>query len=158
MAHVRTQLRNAVIEHLEGVFGESFVGDITRVMRGFQRRNLPFVIVDVAETPSFVDDNPPGHRVVDRAMTVTIRVAVAEDDENCLAVFDQSGLRIETALFDGSIFDPTIGPVSQWQFVGTGELHPIKIEDGTLIATPFTFTGTITTTDRDPETNSYRSI
>ncbi|CAN7330356.1 hypothetical protein [Neorhizobium tomejilense] len=153
MAHVRKQMRDAVIARLKSEFGDEFVGDAVRLMRSFTKSDLPFVAVVVSDTVAPTDNNPPGCRVDNRGFIIAIRACVHEDDEDALDVLDVIGTRIETSLVDGSVLG--VGRLLNWRLGGTVGPEPQPVSDGTLIASTTTFTAGMFTLDADPETNLH---
>lgn len=151
MAHVRKQVRDAVIAHLKTEFGAEFVGDAVRLMRPFQKSDLPFVAVVVGDDVSFVDTNPPRYRVQQRNFEIAVRACVHEDDDAALDTLDVIATRIEKCLVDGSVLG--VGRLASWRLTGTRGPDPQPTDEGMLIAATTTFTTTMLTLDGDPETN-----
>lgn len=146
-------MRKAVIGHLKTIFGEESVGDSARLLRKFQKSDLPFIAVAVADTISPTDQNMPGERVDNRGFTVAIRSCVHEDDEDILGTLDALSTRIERALFDDTVLG--MGGLINWRCAGTVGPEPQPVEDGMLVAATTTYTAGMLTLDSDPETNLH---
>lgn len=151
MAHVRKQVRDAVIARLKTEFGDEFVGDAVRLMRPFQKADLPFIAVVVGDEVSFADSNPPGYRVQQRNFEIAVRACVHEDDENALDTLDLIATRIERCLLDGAVLG--VGRLANWRLAGTRGPDPQPTDEGMLIAATTTYTTTMLTLDGKPETN-----
>ena len=153
MAHVRKQVRDAVIAHLKTEFGAEFVGDAVRLIRPFQKADLPFVAVIVGDRVMPTDRNPPGTRVHQRDFDIAVRACVHEDDEDALDTLDLISTRIEKSLVDCSVLE--IGRLGNWQLGGTVGPEPQLTEDGILVAATTTYTASMLTLDADPENNLH---
>jgi hypothetical protein len=151
MAHVRKQVRDAVIARLKREFGDEFVGDAVRTMRPFQKADLPFIAVVVGDRVTPADNNPPGQRILQRDFDVAVRACVHEDDVDALDTLDAISTKIELALINGGVLD--VGRLANWRCSGTvgPELQPT--DEGILIASTTSFAASMFTLDADPESN-----
>ena len=151
MAHVRTQLRNAVIARLSAVEALVLVCPASRFERVLQSDEFPVAGVAVIESASAVGRGSPGQRPLKRDYSVQISVGLELVDD-AEAVFDGIAVEIEKALADPSGLG--IGQVSDWQFGGAGE-GSAKAADHGLFVAPMIYRCSLTTLDSAPETNMH---
>ncbi len=153
MAHVKTQVRNAVIAQLRAEFGADFVVPAIRLARGLQSHNLPLVAVTVSATKTGTDNNGPGERIDRYDFTIGVRACVSADGADPESDLETIDARIQKTLFDPSVLG--IGGTINWRCGGQGDIDAQDIEDGFMLAATTTYTTGMLTMDSDPETNIH---
>ena len=152
MTHVTRQVRDSVMAVLEGI--PSLTGRVhrpARLLRPFEQREFPACCVSVGETVSVATgDLGPGHRVLDRALTVALRVVARGDVDESEDEIDALRVEIEKALARPPAGS---GKLTLWRYQGDTGAEPQPTENGMQIAKTLTFTCTVRTTDTEPETN-----
>lgn len=153
MAHVRKQLRDAVIARLGTVAAIAGAYPQSRASRAFQNDEFPVALVAVSETASRDGKNPEGQRAIRRSLVVTVRLGIRDDDENAEDVLDACAVETEKALAVSA--DLGVGSLAGWVYAGTTVIQPYAVSDGMLLAVQLSYTCDVLTLDVAPETNLF---
>lgn len=151
MAHVRTQLRNAVIARLKTVSSVAIACSRLRLTRQVQGDEFPIAAVAVTEAGSPVGRGAPGQRPVRRDFSVRVQLAT-ELAEGADDLLDAIAVDVEKALADPSGLG--VGSLTDWAYVGTGDIDGDAAEAG-LAVIALNWRCAMTTLDSDPETNLH---
>lgn len=137
------------LEELPSLVGR--VHRAARLLRRFEPSEFPVCCVAVGETVSVASgDLGPGNRVLDRALTVSLRVAARGDVDDSEDEIDALRVGIEKILARPP---SSAGKLQQWRYQGDTGIEPQPTEDGMQIAKTLTYTCTVRTRDTAPETN-----
>jgi hypothetical protein len=153
MSHIRSQIRDAVVEKLRasGAFASCFPA--TRFGRDIQQNEYPAAFVAVSDSGSVVGRNPPGSRPLQRAITCEVLIAVRANAEDADEAIDDLAVAVEVALNDpATIGFP--GKVLDWTY-GATSAPASQFEEHGFIAATVTHRGTVTTLEGRPEANLH---
>ncbi|CDN46831.1 hypothetical protein [Neorhizobium galegae] len=148
--HIRTQVRKGVKAHLAAAVGDLNVHYASRIVRSFQSDNFPLVLVAVTDIPRASAD--PSDPIVERDVTVSIKISERTAFEDVEDRVDGMCLRIEKALVNPG--DLGFGKYWGWKIGATSapELDPLS-EDTLLMSVVMPITFTLATRDTDPGEN-----
>lgn len=154
MSHIRTTVRNAVVERLREVGGFGLVGPALRILRGFQDDHFPVAFVSVSDAGTPVGRNPPSSRPLQRSLTVTISIGSIDDPERLDETLDALAAKVEVALSDPTTM--TFGKVLDWSYVATEWPSPADVEEYGFAVAKVVFRGTVTTPEGQPSVNQHQ--
>lgn len=157
MAHIRTQIRDTLKAYLREKLGHEHVFSAARAGRGFQKDNLPLVLVAIREdieTP--ISDNDFGSKIVNRHITGVLTVMESTAFEDVEDRVDAKCAELEVLLCNPAALGFT-GKVSNWSVGGASDPQIDEIGEGLRawsVQMPVNFT--IRTTDGNPEQNIFK--
>lgn len=152
MAHVRTQLRNAVKSRLETVPGIRAAHNPSRLNRNLQTQSFPCAFVNVDEVVNQSPGSFAGEQPQTRSFRVTIQLGVIDDSRDPEAGLDDLCVDVEKTLVKP---DFGIGRVAGWRYTGSGTGTPVEIDNGDMISQILTYTADIMTLDSAPDQNLH---
>ncbi|WP_427145185.1 hypothetical protein [Rhizobium pisi] len=153
MSHIRTQLRDAVIERLRT--SGAFALTATKLRRGlgFDRDQFPLATVAVTDKSDTVGRGQIGQRPQTRTMTVEVRVALHLEDVDLMnGKLDDLGVTVEQLLADPR--ELGVGSFKEWSYLGSADLDDGMAEFG-FVELPMIFTGTLSTLEGNPSANLH---
>lgn len=156
MAHIRTQIRDAFKAYLRGKLGYANVYSASQSLRGFQKDNLPLVLIAVTESISVPQQsgNDYGYRTVERDVTVLLKIFESTAFEDFEERHDAKCAEIERLLCDPNPIG--LGQLSNWTVGGSSPPDIDEIGENLAawhVTMPVTFT--IRTLDGNPEQNLF---
>lgn len=149
MAHIRTQIRDAVVARLRTVDGLALAAGYGRTARGLQRNDVPAAFVRIAEVaaPAFKSG-----RILRRSLSVAIDVLVSSLEDDIDTRLDDLAVKIEAALADQESLG--VGALLEWQYAGA---TPGVVDVGEEIhgSLSLTYTCSVSTEAGKPSTNIH---
>lgn len=151
MTHVKTQIRNGVIEVLKALPDFASAHSASRMLRKFQSTDFPLAIVSVAENVAVSGVNgTPGHRQLQRDMQISVTIGIHEETSDAEDTLDELSVLVEKTLAKPSSLG--VGKLLFWRYNGSAEPTGQPTEDGLMLIQTLNFSCSVRTTDTDPTT------